>query len=250
MRPGQGVAVGHFRNVSGRQLLLLEQTVDGPGNQLLIALVPDPAFFPGVLELFENGPPAVDEVDGQRVGSLQLGHHIVLADHECGGAVAVHVLLRIAGLDHPAVGRGHQRALHGAGFDGVQGIQQGGGPRLVPGLEVRHADVLPQIKGARDDAGLLPHQVGRGTGGEVQAAHLAPVLPFQAVDAGRGGHGHTVLVLVGHRPLSRRGKGHQEAGGFVHFGPAQPVPGNMGRIRSYADHSAKYLPRTNSRMPD
>ena len=99
------------------------------GDDLGIALVAGPAFFPHVVVVFAGSPVVVDEIIGHRMAADKLGDDVFSTHANRCSAVAEPHFIEIGRFGQTFVGGGHQHLAFVAAFDRGQGFDQGGGSR-------------------------------------------------------------------------------------------------------------------------
>jgi len=223
------------------EVQLFEEAVDGLGDDLSVSLLPKPPLLPHVVEAAAGRPVVVHEVIGDGVRADELGDDIPVAHEQRCGPVAEPHLVEVGRPGLALVRRRHEDAPAAARLHAVQGSEEPRGPCLEGGGEVGRGDIVPQVEGRGQDAGILPVGKGQRGGAEVGRIDGVPILPDEAVTRRRDGHGQAVLVVVAHGPLAL---GHHDDGrrepahGLKDRHPVQPQPGYVGAVRRDSDHCA------------
>ena len=179
----------------------LEQIGQRRRHDLVVALVPDPALLPGVVELEALAAEVIDEIDGAAGVVDELRNHRAGADQQGGGAVARLQFQRARRLGSPFL-RGHDEGGTGAAARHLQRCHQRRRCRALRRRQVLGVDAGREVQRLQHDACIQPVLEREARGGEREPGDDAAVLAEEAVARRLHGHGHRVLVPVAHGALA------------------------------------------------
>ncbi len=124
---------------------LLEETGHGLGDDLGIALIPYPPFFPHIVEFVLGPSIVIDKIQGDRIRAFKFGDDIPVAHQQGGGPVPEPHLIKIGGFGLPFVRSRDQDLPSVPGLDGRQGRDQGTGTGTKGGSEILALQVILKI---------------------------------------------------------------------------------------------------------
>ncbi len=157
-------------DVVHRDAELLQEAAHRLGDELRVALLPEPALLPHVVVGLPRAPVVVDEVIGDGIGPLELGDDVLAPDEDGGRAVAEPHLVEVGRLRLPLVGGGDEDVLAASPLSHLEGGEEPRRPRAERRGEIRGDHVVPEVQGRLEDAGVLA--VGEGERGRTE---IAPV---------------------------------------------------------------------------
>ena len=228
---------GEMGDVGGLHAGRLEQVGQRRRHDLVVALVPDPALLPGVVELEALAAEVIDEIHRAARMPDQPRHHRPGADEQRRRAVARLQLQRARRLGAPLL-RGHHEDRPGPAARHLQRRHQPRGGGALRGGEVLRVDAGREIQRLQHDAGVQPVLEREAGGGERQRGDGPAVLPGEAVARRLHGHGHRVLVPVAHGALAlgeALERGVEPGVGVGHRLAGEAEPREVGAVGQDAD---------------
>ena len=172
------------------------------GDDLEVALVAHPPFFPVVVELVVLAPVVIDEVDRCRVMAGKPRDDVLAAEGEGRRRVAVQQFLGGAGAAAAMFRCDKEDLTRRTGPGRSESVDEPGGSRPERGSDVEGGDLGPEVERLGADPRVLSIAKGQGGGREVHRAHFVPIDPGERVPRRLDGHGDAVLVPVAHRSLA------------------------------------------------
>ena len=138
----------------------------------------------------------IHKVAGHGVGSQEFGDDVFLAHREGSRAVAKPHFVKIGRFGKAFVRCGHQDLLFFAALHRADSLDQGRGAGPQAGREVGGVDIVRQIQGRFQDAGIKPVGKRQGRGPQEHAVDFGLIHACQAVPGGGDSHGQAVFVPV------------------------------------------------------